>query len=350
MRNMQYAWFAVILLCLGMYVLLDGYDLGIGTLTLIERDRGRKRELVEIVGTAWDGNETWLILFAVSTWAGLPGAFGVLLPALYLPVIVMLFSLVLRGAAIELISTAEGVPRPWGLAFGVGSLLASFAQGVAIGGLLSGVTVTNGVYAGGAFDFFTPYSVVTGLATVLLYATAGAAFLRLKTEGELRRHVGAAGRVLLGFTTFVTVIAALSLPATATVVHLDSPLRVTVFALTVAAAGAGLAVAWSGFARGADRRALTGMVIAEVAGVLGLVTLVAPAVVPPDITIDSARSPGLTFLLLLIGVGANIPLLVFYSWYAHHVFRGKFREQAPVRPAGLSASAHALLPSPKGAR
>lgn len=350
MTNVEYAWFAVIMLCLGMYVLLDGYDLGIGMLSLIERDRGRKRELVEITATAWDGNETWLILFAVGTWAGLPGAWGVLLPALYLPVVVMLFSLVLRGASIELISTAEGVPRPWGLAFGVGSLLAGFTQGVAIGGLLSGVTATDGVYTGGAFDFFTPYSVVTGLATVLLYATAGAAFLRLKTEGDLRHHVGAAGRVVLGFTVFLTVIAALSLAATATVVHLDSALRVTLFSLTVAAACVGFAVAWSGFARGPDSRALTGVVIAEVAGLLGLVTIVAPSLVPPDITIHSARSPGLTFMLLLIGVGANIPLLLFYSWYSHHVFRGKFHEQAPVRPAGLSASAHALLPYPKEAR
>jgi cytochrome bd ubiquinol oxidase subunit II len=346
---MDDAWFAIVVLCLGMYVLLDGYDLGIGMLLLTERDARRQRELVAIVGTAWDGNETWLILFAVGTWAGLPGAFGVMMPALYLPLMVMLFSLVLRGASIELIAAADGVPRPWGIAFGVGSLIAAFAQGVAIGGLLSGVTVTNGIFTGGSFDFFTPYSVVTGLATVLLYATAGAAFLRLKTEGDLRRHAGAAGRVLLGFTAFVTLIAALSLDATATTVHIHSAVRIMLFTLTVVAAAGGFALAWSGFVHGPDGRALTGVVIAEVAGMLGLVTLVAPTIVPPDVTIRSASAPGLTFWLLLIGVGANIPLLFFYSWYSHHVFRGKFRLHDSERPAGLSASAHALRPAPKAA-
>jgi cytochrome d ubiquinol oxidase subunit II len=192
--------------------------------------------------------------------------------------------------------------------------------------------------------------VVTGLATVLLYATAGAAFLHLKTDGDLRRHAGAAGRVLLGFTAFLTLVAALSLDATATTVHLDSVARITLFTLTVVVAAGGFGLAWSGFARGPDGRALTGVVIAEIAGMLGLVTLVAPGLVPPEITIHSARAPGLTFLFLLIGVGANIPLLFFYSWYSHHVFRGKFRTTDSERPAGLSASARALRPAPKVAQ
>jgi cytochrome d ubiquinol oxidase subunit II len=345
---MEYAWFAVVVLCLGMYVLLDGPDLGIGVLLLGERDPGRRRELVSIVGTAWDGNETWLILFAVATWAGLPGAFGVMLPALYLPLTVMLFSLVLRGASIELIATEEGVPQPWGAAFGFGSLLAAFTQGMAIGGLLSGVRVTDGIYTGRAFDFFNAYSVVTGLATVLLYAAAGAAFLRLKTDGELRRRASTAGRVLLGLTAVLSLIAALSLPATQTVVHLDSPVRITVFVLAVLVAAAGMVIAWIGFEEGPDRRALTGVVIAEVAGLLGLITVLVPEIVPPDVTVYSARSPGLTFVLLIIGVGANVPLLFFYSWYSHHVFRGKFRRSDEQRPIGMSASAHALRPEQRG--
>jgi cytochrome d ubiquinol oxidase subunit II len=341
---MAYTWFGLVLLCLMMYVLLDGYDLGIGSLLLLERDPRRRREMVEIVATAWDGNETWIILLAVATWGGLPEAYGVLLPALFLPLIVMLFSLVLRGVSIEMISSAEGVPRVWGLAFGVGSLVASFAQGVAIGGLLSGVTVRGGQFAGGAFDFLTPFSMLTGLATVLLYGAAGAAFLRLKTDGGLRAHAGAAGRVLLGFLAVLALLCAVSLDATATPLHIHSAGRLTLFTILVVIAAGGFVLAWLGFARRPERRALTGVVVAEVAGLLALVTLVAPTLVPPGLTIQAAKSPGLTFVFLLIGVGLNVPLLLFYSWYAHHVFRGKYRVPGTQRPAGLSASAQALRP------
>jgi cytochrome d ubiquinol oxidase subunit II len=343
---MAYAWFAIVLLCLTMYVLLDGYDLGIGSLLLLERDPPRRREMVEIVATAWDGNETWVILLAVATWGGLPEAYGVLLPALFMPLIVMLVSLVLRGVSIEMISAADGVPRGWGLAFGAGSLTASFAQGVTIGGLLSGVTIRGGQFAGGAFDFLTPFSVLTGLATVLLYGVAGAAFLQLKTDGGLRAHAAATGRVLLGFLAVLTLFCAVSLDATATPVHIHSAARVTLFTILVVLAVGGFVLAWLGFGRGPDRRSLAGVVVAEIAGLLALVTLVAPILVPPGLTIQAAKSPGLTFLLLLIGVGLNVPLLLFYSWYAHHVFRGKYRVPDARRPAGMSASAQALHPKP----
>jgi cytochrome d ubiquinol oxidase subunit II len=340
-----YAWSVIILLCLAMYVTLDGYDLGIGTLLLLERDRSRRREMVEIVATAWDGNESWLILLAVALWGGLSKAYGVMLPALFLPLIVMLFALVLRGVSIEMISGSEGVPRVWGVAFGVGSLVAAFAQGMAIGGLLSGVTITGGQFAGGSFDFLTPFSVLTGVATVLLYGVAGAAFLRLKTDGAIRAWAARAGRVLLGFTAVLALLCALSLGATATPLHVDSAARVVLFTVLVVVAAGGFLLAWIGFNRGPDSRALTGVVVAELAGLLALVTLMAPTLVPPGLTIEDAASPGLTFVMLFIGVGLNVPLLLFYSWYAHHVFRGKYRVPAEQRPAGLSASAHALGPN-----
>jgi cytochrome d ubiquinol oxidase subunit II len=251
---------------------------------------------------------------------------------------------VLRGVSIEMISSDEGVPRAWGLAFGAGSLVASFAQGVAIGGLLSGVTIRGGQFAGGAFDFLTPFSVLTGLATVLLFGVAGAAFLQLKTDGGLRARAAAAGRVLLGFTAVLALLLAVSLEATATTVHIHSAARITLFTILVVVAAGGFVVAWRGFGRGPDNRSLTGVVVAEVAGLLALVTLVAPTIVPPGLTIQAAASPGRTFLMLFIGVGLNVPLLLFYSWYAHHTFRGKYRVPDEQRPAGLSASAHALRP------
>lgn len=339
---MAYAWFVIILLCLTMYVTLDGYDLGIGALLLTDADHDRRREMVEIVATAWDGNETWIILLAVAMWGGLPEAYGAMLPALYLPLVVMFFGLVWRGVAVEMISHSVQLPRRWTLAFGTGSLVAAFAQGVAIGGLLTGVVIRDRRFAGPPFGFFSGYAVMTGIAAVLLYGLAGAAFLRLKSEGRLRARATAAGRVLLAFTAALAVVCALSLPATATPVYLRDPVRITFFVLFAVIATGGFLLAWVGFDRGPDRLPLTGVAIAEVAGLAALVTIVAPTIVPPALTIEAASAPGLTFDLLLFGVGANVPLLLFYSWYSHHVFRGKWRVPASQRPPGVSAAGYAI--------
>jgi cytochrome d ubiquinol oxidase subunit II len=328
---MAYAWFVIIIVCLTMYVTLDGYDLGIGILLLAETDRGRKREMVEIVATAWDGNETWIILLAVATWGGLPEAYGAMLPALYLPLIVMFFGLVWRGVSIEMISQSGGLPRWWTLSFGIGSLVASLTQGVAIGGLLSGVVIRNGHFAGPTFGFFTGYAVLTGITTVLLYTLAGAAFLGLKADGVLKARARSAGKVLLGFTAALAGVCALSLPATATSVDLHSRARIVFFTVFVLIAAGGFVLAGIGFARGRDNWPLTGVVTAEVAGMLAALTAIVPLIVPPGLTISAAKAPGLTFDLLLYGVGANVPLLLFYSWYSHRVFRGKWRAYATAK-------------------
>jgi cytochrome d ubiquinol oxidase subunit II len=188
--------------------------------------------------------------------------------------------------------------------------------------------------------------VVTGLATVLLYTTEGAAYLRFKSDGALRETAAVIGRVTLGFTAVFALVAALSLDATATPVHAHSAARITLVTVAVVIAVGGFLFAGRGFGHGWDGRALTGVVIAETAGLLALITVIAPVLVPPGITIHNARSPGLTFLLLLIGIGANIPLVLFYSWYAHHVFRGKYRVADSDRPTGVSAAAHAILSGP----
>lgn len=336
------AGFSIIALCLAMYVLLDGYDLGIGELFLLEPDRRRRREMVEVVATAWDGNESWLILLGVGLWGWLPTAYGVMLPGLYLPVIIMLFALIFRGVAIELISAATGVPRGWGLAFGVGSLVTAFAQGMIIGALLSGVRMHNGEFSGGAFDFFNAYSVLTGLTTMLLYGLAGAAYLQLKTEGELHRWASAAGRVLLGFTAAFVTVCALSLPATATPLQLGVPARATVFGVATAVAATGFVLAWLGFGGSRDRKSMAGVVVAELAGLVALFVAIFPTVVPPDLTVAQAKAPVETLDFMLIGIGLNIPLVLFYNWYAHHVFRGKYQVPVEDRPDGVSPVSHAL--------
>jgi cytochrome bd ubiquinol oxidase subunit II len=147
---MSAIWFLLALLCLLMYVVLDGYDLGIGVATLVERDARYRHEMLEQVAQAWDGNETWLVLLGVTLWAGFPLAFGTLLPHAYLPVIVMLFALIVRGVSVEMASQAHPAPR-WERAFGVASLIAALAQGVAAATLTANLTVVNGAFSGSPF-------------------------------------------------------------------------------------------------------------------------------------------------------------------------------------------------------
>ncbi|GAA1482704.1 cytochrome d ubiquinol oxidase subunit II [Gordonia sinesedis] len=331
-----------------MYVVLDGYDLGIGTLLLFQSRRSDRKTMVEIVATAWDGNESWLILLGVALWGGLPAAYGAMLPAIYLPLVVMLLALIARGVAIEMVSSSSGTPRGWMTAFGLGSLIAAAAQGFAFGGLVSGVRVSDHTFDGGAFDFFTPFSVLTAIATVLMYSVAGAAYLQLKCEQPFSGHFARVGYVLLGITIPVIVVTALWSAATAAPPQFSPTGRAIGFWLLVAVAAVATATAFVGFRRGPDTLAFGSVVVAEIAGLVAFLVGAAPLVVPPDITIADAAAPSGALTFLLIGVGLNIPLVMFYNWYAHHVFRGKYRVPAAERPTGRSQSAAAMRPDGDG--
>jgi cytochrome d ubiquinol oxidase subunit II len=188
---MIFFWMIVMAASLLAYVVLDGYDLGIGTLTLLEPDAARRRVMLEVVGNIWDGNETWLILLAMGLWGGIPDVYATALPGLYLPLVVMILALIFRGFAVEMALARPVSDRTWTRLFGAGSVVAAFAQGVLFGGLLAGVTVRNGRFAGGTWDFLGHgYAVLTGVVTVALFALAGAARLQAKTEGDLRTRMG----------------------------------------------------------------------------------------------------------------------------------------------------------------
>ena len=189
---MPFIWFLLIVLCLLLYVALDGYDLGIGIATLAERDPRRRRQMLELVAVAWDGNETWLVLLGVALWAGFPPAFATILPHAYLPLIVMLFALIVRGIAVEMASQRPPAPR-WEKAFGVASLIAALAQGVAASTLAARLAITGGAFNGSAFGALSWYSVLTALAVPAGYLALGYAYTRWKTTGDMRAIAGRRG-------------------------------------------------------------------------------------------------------------------------------------------------------------
>lgn len=171
---------------LSLYVLLDGFDLGVGALLLLEPDERHRDRMVDAITPTWDGNETWLIMAGVAMLAAFPTAYSVLLPAFYVPLIVMLLSLGLRGVSFEFrYQTVNARPR-WDAVFAVGSILAAFTQGAFVGGLITGVAVDKGAFVGGPFDWLTPFSILFGFTSLAGYAVYGAGWLLLKGEGRTR--------------------------------------------------------------------------------------------------------------------------------------------------------------------
>ncbi|SFF30981.1 cytochrome d ubiquinol oxidase subunit II [Streptomyces mirabilis] len=341
---LEYASYALVLLALGAYVLLDGYDLGIGILSLFDRSDQRRKEYNELIATAWDANESWIILAGVALWAGLPGVYATVLPGVYLPLIVMLLAIVLRGTAIELQSAAPGYRRGWGLVFGISSLVATVCQGLVAGAVLSGLSHRDGMFTGGSWDWLTPYSVLCALGLVAVYLLAGAAWLQDKTTGTAHDRAGRLGRPLLLAVAAAGLVLGFGLHV-ADPQHLrfDQPLRAALFGLAVAVAVGCAAIAWYGFGRRPDWRPFVAVAGTEAAGLLALVAATAPVVVPPDLTVHAAASPHGSQLFLLIGVGGCMPVVLTYNTYAWWVFRGKFA-QPPAHteaagPSGTTAAA-----------
>jgi cytochrome bd ubiquinol oxidase subunit II len=334
-------WFAVVALGLVLYVTLDGYDLGIGILALTQRDDARRRSLLELVAPVWDGNESWILLIAVGLWGGFPAATGALLPAVYPAVIVMLFSLIGRGVSIEMISNSDAWPKPWGRVFMAGSLVAAFAQGTVIGAVVQGIPLGAGSrFTGGTFGFLSGYSVLTGLATVVLYALAGAAMVKMRSDdAALRAAFARWGRVLAPAAAGLVILAAALLPvAGAAGLSIGQPVRIALLTWAAAVAAVMFLAAWWSLGReDHDNLAFASVAIAMVAGIAGLAVLFYPLILPPDLTIARAASPSSSLDFLLAGFGPFIPLVIAYNAYAFLVLRPRRRAPAPASAQERSA-------------
>src|SRR3954447_10739491 len=190
-------WAALIGTAVALYVILDGFDLGIGVLFPFAREDREKDQMINTIAPYWDGNETWLVLGGGGLWVAFPRAYAVVMPALYLPVIVMLLGLIFRGVAFEFRTVANTSKKYWTFAFAGGSTLAAFCQGLILGGLIQGIKVENGAFAGGAFDFLTPFAILCGLGVMTGYALLGACWLVMKTEGSVAEHSRRQAKLLL---------------------------------------------------------------------------------------------------------------------------------------------------------
>lgn len=326
-----FIWFAIIAFGIFMYVLMDGFVLGMGMLfrTLAHEEHERDI-LMNSVAPIWDGNETWLVLGGAGLFAAFPLAYAVVLPALYLPLLVMLIALVFRGVAFEFRFKAERSRFLWNTAFMLGSVLATFAQGVALGAFVQGFEVAGRQYAGGALDWLTPFSLVTGVALCCGYALLGATWTIMKTEGGLQTRAYAYSRWLLFAVLGFIVVISVWVPL------LDATIRARWFGwpnlvllspvpLLVAAVAYFMLRALGGRATYAPF--LLAMAL-FVLGYAGLAISIWPNIIPPDVSIWQAASPPESQMFLLVGVAFLIPTILAYTAYSYWVFRGKVTRDA----------------------
>lgn len=335
---MATVWLALILLCLLLYVVLDGYDLGLGIATLFERDAATRHRTLEEVAVAWDGNETWLVLLGVSLWAGFPLAFGTILPHAYLAVIVLLFSLIVRGVSTEMASQAAPAPR-WVRAFGIASLTAALAEGVVLGTLTQKLTLVGGAFSGSPFGAVGWFCALGGVTVACVYLALGYAYLKAKTTDELRERAARRGTVAALAATLLAIPCFGAVNATAAPLKLHGPVRSIAFVCLLLFAAGGLATAFLTLRPSSryDLLPLAGLVTAVVAAVVAVVVARYPVLAAPSLTVADSSAPSTTLTFLAVGIGLNVPLILFYNWFAHHAFRGRLdaasngRDPRPAR-------------------
>jgi cytochrome d ubiquinol oxidase subunit II len=320
-------WAFIIAFAVFVYVVMDGFDLGLGILFPLFPDKSDRDVIMNSVAPVWDGNETWLVLGGGGLMAAFPLAYSVLMPALYTPIIAMLVGLVFRGVAFEFRWRTLSERNRWDIAFAGGSLLATLAQGIALGAILQGVHVEARHYAGGWWDWLTPFSILTGLALVAGYALLGATWLVLKTEGELRDKA-----YHLSWWLLFAMLGAIGAVSIATpFLHIQYAQRWfswpnVIFTAPVPIAVAGVAVLLlSSLANRQDNRPFFLSLALFALSYAGLGISMWPYIVPQSITIWQAASPPYSQLFMLIGVAVLIPIILGYTSWAYWVFRGKVR-------------------------
>ena len=320
------AWFAVIGFGVLMYVVLDGFVLGIGILAPFAHSEEELDQMMNTAAPIWDGNETWLVLGGAGLLAAFPKAYSALLSALYLPVLLLVMALVFRGVAFEFRFKAHRSKRLWSVAFGLGSLLATFAQGIILGALVQGLPIVDGAYTGGAFGWFSPFAMLTGASLVAGYALLGSTWLILKTTGPVQVLARQLTRPLV-----VAVIVAMGL-VSSWLPFLQSHLMQRWFAdgnfwwlspvpiLTLAVAAA----LWRSALH--PKRDLPPFLLTLglfVLGFAGLVLGMWPYLLPPTMTLWDAAAPASSLGFSLVGLVVLLPVILGYTAWSYRVFRGK---------------------------
>ncbi|GGD14490.1 cytochrome d ubiquinol oxidase subunit II [Aquisalinus flavus] len=320
------AWAALLVIAIFIYVVLDGFDLGIGILFGLVPERKNRDVMMNSVAPVWDGNETWLVLGGGGLFAAFPLAYAILMPALYAPVIAMLLALVFRGVAFEFRWRTERWLKWWDRAFIIGSTMAAFSQGVILGAILQGVAVDGRAYGGGWWDWLSLFSFLTGIAVVAGYALLGATWLVMKTEGPLqekaRKLAWAFGLATVAFIVLVSLFTPyleaayyqrwLSMPG----IFFAAPVPIAVAVIT-------LLMFRSLTIHNHEYRPFILALVLFALCFAGLGISMYPYIIPTEVTIFEAAAPFNSQIFMFVGAVILIPIILAYTAYAYWVFRGK---------------------------
>ncbi|MCL4139605.1 UNVERIFIED_CONTAM: hypothetical protein GTU68_033590 [Idotea baltica] len=315
MFELSFIWAGIIAFAVLTYVILDGFDLGVGILFPFADGEREKATMMNSIAPVWDGNETWLVMGGGGLFAVFPLAYAVVMPALYMPITLMLLALIFRGVAFEYRWRTERWKPVWDVAFFGGSVVAAFMQGIALGALVQG----------GWWDWLSVFSILTGFAVVVGYALLGATWLILKTEGSLQRQMQRYAWWLaactLGFVGLVSILTPFQDPE-----YFSRWLNMPGSIFSVIMPGAVLAAAWAlftGLNAGKDGQPFLAAISIFVLCFIGIGISFYPNIIPPGLTIVEAAAPDKSLRFALVGTVVLVPLILIYTAYAYWVFRGK---------------------------
>jgi cytochrome d ubiquinol oxidase subunit II len=321
-------WATIIGLAVAMYVILDGFDLGIGILFPLAETERERDQMMNSIAPFWDGNETWLVLGGAGMMVVFPLAYSIILPALYLPVIIMLLALVFRGVAFEFRWIGATSKRYWTFAFAAGSVLAGFCQGLILGGLIQGIKVENSAFAGSAFDWATPFAVLCGLGLVAGYSLLGATWLVMKTQGGVAKRARIEAKLLLvavlAFMAIVSVWTPLAFERIA--VRWFSLPNILFFWWVPAATALVAFAAWRWLETEREVLPFLATIALFLLGYLGLLISNFPYLVPPSLTIWQTAAAPATHIFMLMGTLVILPIILGYVIFVYWIFGGKLRE------------------------
>ncbi|MGL4621725.1 cytochrome d ubiquinol oxidase subunit II [Chroococcidiopsis sp.] len=318
-------WFGILALFLFLYVMLDGFDLGVGILSLTSDDEERRGLLMTSLSNIWDANETWLVLMAGGLFGAFPLAYSTILSALYIPIIAMVFGLIFRAVAFEFREQAKR-KLIWNIAFGAGSFLAVLGQGFALGSVLEGIKVDEaGHFIGSTWDWLSWQSILIALTLIQGYVLIGSTYLIWKTEGELQETHYKTARI----AAFTTLIGAIFITISTPIFYESARTRlfqqplVYLFGIIPVVGILLISKLLGSLDRKQERAPFIWTILLFVLTFIGLALVVFPYIIPPNITIYEASADPSSLVIMIIFIGFLIPVMLFYNLYQYVVFRGK---------------------------
>ena len=318
-------WAAIIAIAVTLYVVLDGFDLGLGILFPFAPEEERRDVMMNTVAPFWDGNETWLVLGGGGLFVAFPQAYGIIMSGLYLPIIVMLLALVFRGVAFEFRWVSKPKHQFWDHAFTWGSIVAAFFQGVVLGGLLQGIKIKDGQFGGGALDWMTPFALFCGFGLVAGYALLGATWLVMKTDGALQDWAREKAKIALLAMLVATAVISLWTPFSVPRIFDRWFSWPNILYLSPVPILTGLAAlnCWRGLETTSNNRPFFSAVALFLLGLVGLVISNVPYLVPDTVTVWQAAAAPSSQMFMLVGTLIMLPIILGYTVFVYWTFRGK---------------------------